>query len=89
MGKKIAFNHNVSPEVVELFDELAQKLGPPRYRILEAAIEVFNTLPRDVQYVLKSYDQPDRKLCLDLLRAIQAPIKPEQSARSAKGAKSA
>ena len=89
MGQKVSFSYDVDSEIAELFDQLAQKLGPPKYRILEAAIETFNTLPRDVQYVLKSYDQKDRQLCLDLLRALQTPIKPERPARLAKGAKSA
>lgn len=89
MGQKVSFSYDIDSESAELFDKLAQKLGPPKYRIIEAAIEVFNTLPREVQYVLKSYEQPDRQLCLDLLRAIQVPIKPAQSARSAKGVKSA
>ena len=68
---KNSISHDVSDAYIQLFDDLYEKLGPPKYRILEAAIEVFATLPTSIQYALKSNNQKDRKLCLDLIRAIE------------------
>lgn len=89
MSTKMSLNHNVSRETLELFEGLTQKLGSPKYRILEAAIDAFNALPRETQRVLKSYDQPDRQLYLELLHALQVPLKQAQPDRPVKGVKSA
>ena len=66
----LRINHDVSDDIYELFDKLCNDLGPPRYKVLEAAIEVFAALPKEAQYVLKSQDENDRKLILDLIRAM-------------------
>lgn len=63
-------NHDVNDEIYDLFDSLYNRLGDPKYKILEAAIEVFAALPREAQYVLKAQDESDRKVILDLIRAM-------------------
>ena len=67
---KIPFSKDISEEVVAIFDDLYEMLGPPKYRILEAAIEVFAVLPREVQYALKSNNKEDRQLYFDLIRGL-------------------
>ena len=67
---KVTFNNNIEKDVSDLFERLYDNLGPPKYKILEAAIEVFAALPKEAQYVLKSQDEDDRKAILDRLRAM-------------------
>jgi hypothetical protein len=63
-------NHNINDDVFELWDEMCKLLGPPKYKVLEAAIEVFAALPKEAQYVLKSQGDDDRKAILDHLREL-------------------
>lgn len=67
---KVAFGIKVSPDVAKLFESLYDRLGGPKFRIIEAAIEVFAALPKEAQYILKSQDDEDRKVVLSRLRAM-------------------
>ena len=69
MGK-ISFSHKIEESFNECFEKLYQELGPPKYRILEACIEAFVVLPRDIQYRLKGFNANDRDFCLNLLTKI-------------------
>ena len=69
---KIPFNKDISEDVFALFESICEELGPPKYRILEAAIEVFALLPIEMKYVLKSYKKEDRQRCFDLIRGIKS-----------------
>jgi len=69
---KVYFNNNIEKEVAELFESLSESLGPPKYKILEAAIEVFAALPKPAQRILKSQDESDRKAVLDLIRKLKS-----------------
>ena len=80
---KIAFNHTIDEKVVKVFEELYEILGPPKNRILEACIEAFSALPREVQYRLKGQSEQDRKFCLDLIRALRANPQSKKRARQA------
>jgi len=66
----VALGFKVNEDVAELFEKLCETLGPPKYKILEAAIEVFAALPKDAQYVLKSQDDADRKVVLEHLKKL-------------------
>jgi hypothetical protein len=66
----IGFHVRLNEDIAEIYDQLSVSLGPPKYKIIEAAIEVFAALPKEAQYVLKSQDENDRKLILDLIRAM-------------------
>jgi len=70
MATREQFNMKLNSNVVELYESLYENLGPPKYKIIEAAIEVFAALPKEAQYVLKSQDESDRKAILDLIRAM-------------------
>jgi len=63
-------NHDITEEVFKLWEELCSRLGAPKYKILEACIEVFSALPKEAQYVLKSQDEDDRAAILSRLRAM-------------------
>ena len=63
-------NHDISDDVFKLFDNLCNVLGPPKYKILEACIEVFSALPKPAQHILKSQDESDRKAILDLIQKL-------------------
>ncbi len=69
MGK-VPFSNKIDENFNEIFEKLFNQLGPPRYRILEAAIEAFEALPRDAQYRLRSLDPDERKPVLRLLSQI-------------------
>lgn len=64
------FSFKISAEVKELFDSIYNRLGDPKYKIIEAAIEVFAALPKDAQYILKSQDDSDRKVVLEHLKKL-------------------
>jgi hypothetical protein len=68
--EKIPFSYKISKDIAELFDSLYARLGDPKYKIVEAAIEVFAALPKEAQYVLKSQDDNDRKIVLEHLRKL-------------------
>jgi len=70
---KMSFSHKIEEEFAELFEKLYSQLGPPKYRILEAAIEAFSVLPRDIQYRLRGMDPAERKPILDYLATIAVP----------------
>ena len=67
---KEAFNYRVDNSIAELFEQLCERLGPPKYKVLEAAIEVFAALPKEAQYILKSQNDADRKIILARLREL-------------------
>lgn len=68
---KVIFNNKIEDDVKKLFDNLYDSLGPPKYKILEACIEVFSALPKPAQRILKSQDESDRKAVLDLIRKLK------------------
>ena len=70
MPEQVQFSFRLSKDVAELFESLSNTLGPPKYKILEAAIEVFAALPKEAQYVLKSQNDSDRKVVLEHLRKL-------------------
>ena len=70
MSEKVQFSFYVNKDIKELFDSLFESLGSPKYKIVEAAIEVFAALPKEAQYVLKSQDENDRKAILDHIREL-------------------
>lgn len=65
-------NHDISDDVFKLWEQLFAGLGPPKYKILEAAIEVFSALPKPAQRILKSQDESDRKAILDLIQKLKS-----------------
>ena len=64
------FSYEISDGVYDLFDELYNKLSGHKYRIIEAAIEVFAALPKEHQRALVSQDDADRKVILDHLKKL-------------------
>ena len=64
------FSFEISDDVYDLFDDLCKCLGPPKYKVIEAAIEVFAALPKEAQYILKSQDDADRKVVLEHLNRL-------------------
>ena len=74
---KVVFNNKVEDVVKELFETLHSNLGGHKFRIIEAAIEVFAALPKEHQRALVSQDDDDR-------RAILAKLN-ELNLKSAKG----
>jgi len=77
MGK-ISFSHKIEESFNECFEKLYQELGPPKYRILEACIEAFAYLPRDIQYRLRGLNAKDRDYCLDLIAHLESTTKHEE-----------
>ena len=65
-------NHDIDDDVFKLFENLFSSLGPPKYKILEACIEVFSALPKPAQRILKSQDESDRKAILDLIQKLKS-----------------
>lgn len=66
------FSFRLSVDVKKLFDSLYDNLGPPKFKIIEASIEVFAALPKPAQRILKSQDESDRKAILDLIRKLKS-----------------
>jgi hypothetical protein len=73
---KVAFSHKIEDKFAECFEKMCGELGPPKYRILEASIEVFDALPREIQYRLRGMDQVERKPCLDMLAGLSLTAEP-------------
>ena len=73
-------NHDINDDVYELFEILYERLGDPKYKILEAAIEVFAALPKEAQYILKAQDENDRKAVLDHIRGLNLKSAKDQHA---------
>ena len=71
MEGQIQYSFKISSDIKDLFDSLYERLGDPKYKILEAAIEVFAALPKSAQYILKGQDESDRKAILDLIRKLK------------------
>jgi len=86
--RRISFSFDISEEFADMFDQLYGRLGKPKYRILEAAIETFANLPINYQYILKSTNNPDRQLCLGLIGALEAPLRQGVASRKKKTSKS-
>ena len=56
---KIPLSHDIDEEVFRTFENVCEELGPPKYRILEASIEVFANLPKEVQAILLHWSDDD------------------------------
>ena len=85
---KNPLSHDVSQETLDTFDKICDEIGPPKYRVLEAAIEVFASLPRELQYALRGNNAADRKLCLDLIAGLLLPREQSPPSPSASRSKS-
>lgn len=68
---KVSFSHKIDDSFAECFEKLHARLGPPKFRILEVAIEVFDSLPSDTQHLLKSYNQEQRDLIYRVLGTVR------------------
>lgn len=75
---KIHFSNKIEDTFVECFDKMYEKLGGPKFRIIEAAIEVFDTLPDEIQTKLKSYNAELREPILKELSQLGRNIKHEK-----------
>ncbi len=82
MGK-FTISHDVDGRVKDLFENMCEDLGPPKYKVLEACVEVLSVLPREIQYRLKGQNEEDRTFCLDLIRALRANPQQKKRARQA------
>ena len=78
MTVKASFSHKIDDSFADLFEKLCNQLGPPKYRILEAAIEVFASLPRNIQYRLRGLDHAERKPILEKLSRIDVEDETQQ-----------
>ncbi|HUS74332.1 MAG TPA: hypothetical protein VMY06_14835 [Sedimentisphaerales bacterium] len=87
MGK-VPLSNAIDSEVYDLLERLTNKLGPPKNRIIESAIEVFGKLDINVQQTLKSNRHEERKLILDLIGALTAPSLQEKYDKGRKNSKS-
>jgi len=72
---KVPFSNKIDEQIARQFEQLCSELGPPRYRILEAAIEVFQSLPREFQLRLKAPTPEDRQPCLDAIAKLSLELK--------------
>lgn len=90
MGK-VSFSHKIEESFAECFEKMHARLGPPKFRILEVAIEVFDSLPLDTQHLLKGYNQEKRdliykelgKVRLDTIQTIDVPKSAKKAVRRA------
>jgi hypothetical protein len=83
---KVSFSHDIDEKLKNAFDDLADKLPGSKYEVLEAALRLFFAASPNIRLCLLSSEH--RKLCLDLVGAIEAPLKQDATAQSGKPAKS-
>lgn len=88
MGKKVTFSHDISEEIKEAFDRLADMLGGNKYEKVEAALAMFMALPDDLQDRLLSGRPENRKMVLELLAALQIPAVTSQRGQRSRTPKS-
>ena len=70
---KVPFSSSIDDRFAQLFENMCNQHGPPKYRILEAAIEAFDALRRDLQHRLRGKYQAERKPILEYLSTIAVP----------------
>jgi len=85
---KVTFSHDIEEDVVKIFENIYSNLGPPKYRILEAAIQTFASLPSSIQLILKACNESERKLCFDLMSKLQLHSEQFHNNKKAKSVKS-
>ena len=71
MGSRIGENYN------EIADNLKDILNVHKYRIYEAALDLFNVLPRIMQMTLVSDDSELRQQVLDTIKKMTPPPPPK------------
>ncbi len=64
---KVLISNKISHEAHNVFEQMCDELGPPKNRVIEAAFEAFNALPREIQYRLRSLNPAEREPCFKLL----------------------
>jgi hypothetical protein len=70
---KIGIGNKIEESYVEKVDEIHSKLGGNKFRIYEAAIDLFNVVHPLIQQTLVSYDEESRKLILDIIGQLKYP----------------
>ncbi len=64
---KVLFNNKVEEETKELFEDLYAKIGGHKFRIIEAAVDVFAALSWENQMTMISQNEDARKKVLALI----------------------
>lgn len=78
---KVGIGNKIEESYITLVDEIHTKLGGNKFRIYEAAIDLFNAAPRILQSALISYDEEERKLILGIISQLSTPQKPKKGGK--------
>jgi len=70
---KVGIGNKIEESYVALVDDIHSKLGGNKFRIYEAAVDLFNAIPPVLQRALISYDEEDRKQILDIISRLKSP----------------
>ena len=70
---KVGIGNKIDEKYISIVEEIHSKLGGSKYRIYEAAIDLFNTIPRVLQSALISYDEEEREMILDIISQMKLP----------------
>ena len=73
--RRISVSTTLDERSFQILEDLLSELGPPKNRILEAALCAFAALPVEIKYVLRSNRDEDQQMCLDLIRTLGIPSK--------------
>jgi hypothetical protein len=66
-------NIRIERKYLEMSDKLHKDLGGNKYRVFEAALDLFNVVHPMIQKVLNSYDEAERKQILEIIGQLKYP----------------
>jgi len=70
---KVLFNNKVDEKTMTTFEDLYDKIGGHKFRIIEAAVDVFAALSWENQMTMISQNQNERKKVLALIGKLNVP----------------
>ena len=70
---KVLFNNKVEEETKNVFDGLYDNIGGHKFRIIEAAVDIFAALSWENQLTMVSQNEPERKKVLALIGQLNGP----------------
>jgi hypothetical protein len=70
---KVGIGNKIGEDYIALVDEIHSTLGGNKFRIYEAALDLFNAVHPLIQQTLISYDEESRQLLLEIIGQLKYP----------------
>ncbi len=81
MDEKVTIGSRIGEKHKEIVSDLTDMLNTKKYRVYEAAVDIFNALPRILQLALISDDTELREEILGIIKKLSVPPQPKKGGK--------